>query len=177
LSRLPFRAGVFASAVSNSTLEHVEDLEAVIAEVARVVRPGGLFHFTVPTPAKRALLHFSEFARQHDLPRLADRYDQAFDDFWGHRNYLTVTEWSSLLAGHGFELSNVQFYESAEASRLADLLSTVSVTTRSFDDAELDQLVQHAWREAWWDHLGGHLDPVAPGVGTSICCSARRQLA
>ena len=38
---LPFRDRAFDVAFSNSVLEHIEALEPVIAEVARILRPGG----------------------------------------------------------------------------------------------------------------------------------------
>lgn len=41
-SVLPFRVGSFDVAVSNAVLEHLPDPAASLAEIARVVRPGGL---------------------------------------------------------------------------------------------------------------------------------------
>lgn len=45
---LPFEQGLFASAVATDLLEHVADPGAVIAEIGRVLRPGGLAYFTTP---------------------------------------------------------------------------------------------------------------------------------
>jgi 2-polyprenyl-6-hydroxyphenyl methylase / 3-demethylubiquinone-9 3-methyltransferase len=45
LERLPFAAGSFDAVVAADVLEHVGDLPAVVAEVARVLRPGGSFLF------------------------------------------------------------------------------------------------------------------------------------
>jgi SAM-dependent methyltransferase len=39
--RLPFDDGMFALAVSNTVFEHVEDLGSALAEIHRVLRPGG----------------------------------------------------------------------------------------------------------------------------------------
>jgi len=39
--RLPFADGSFDLAVSNTVFEHVEDLEAALSEIHRVLRPGG----------------------------------------------------------------------------------------------------------------------------------------
>ena len=38
---LPFEAGAFASAFANCSLEHMDHLDRVLGELARVVRPGG----------------------------------------------------------------------------------------------------------------------------------------
>ncbi len=42
---LPFGDGAFHAVICADCLEHVDDLEAVIAEVARVLAPGGTFCF------------------------------------------------------------------------------------------------------------------------------------
>ncbi|MEJ5241617.1 MAG: class I SAM-dependent methyltransferase [Anaerolineales bacterium] len=48
--RMPFPNGFFASAFSNSVLEHIPHVEAVLKEVACVLRPGAPFYFCVPNP-------------------------------------------------------------------------------------------------------------------------------
>lgn len=45
---LPFDDGEFASVLSVQSLEHVPDPERVLAEVARVIRPGGTAMFVTP---------------------------------------------------------------------------------------------------------------------------------
>lgn len=39
--RIPFDTASFDCIVSNTVLEHVEDMDAVLAEIARVLKPGG----------------------------------------------------------------------------------------------------------------------------------------
>jgi len=46
--RLPFRDAMFDRVVAAEVLEHVDDDRAAMAELARVVRPGGLVAVTVP---------------------------------------------------------------------------------------------------------------------------------
>jgi SAM-dependent methyltransferase len=48
LSRLPFRDGAFAAAVNIVTLEHVREPGVVLAELARVLAPGGRLLLVVP---------------------------------------------------------------------------------------------------------------------------------
>ncbi len=46
---MPFPDDCFAYVFSNSSLEHVRGVDAAFAEVRRVLKPGGLFAFIVPT--------------------------------------------------------------------------------------------------------------------------------
>jgi SAM-dependent methyltransferase len=39
--RIPFEAGMFDLVVNNQVMEHVEDLDATLAEIHRVLKPGG----------------------------------------------------------------------------------------------------------------------------------------
>lgn len=45
---LPFADGSFDTVVCLNTLEHIYDAPSVVAELARVVKPGGQVHVTVP---------------------------------------------------------------------------------------------------------------------------------
>lgn len=45
---LPFRNDLFQRVECDAVLEHVEDPEAVVSEIKRVLAPGGYAHFVVP---------------------------------------------------------------------------------------------------------------------------------
>lgn len=46
--RLPFKDGAFDAVLSHQTLEHVQDVDAVLAEMLRVVKSGGGLHIRCP---------------------------------------------------------------------------------------------------------------------------------
>ena len=46
--QLPFEAGTFDRIVCSEVLEHVPDPDVVLAEIARVLKPGGIFVASVP---------------------------------------------------------------------------------------------------------------------------------
>lgn len=76
---LPFRDGCFAVVGAYDVVEHVQDLVALVTEVHRVLRPGGVFRVTTPhfssanaytDPAHRRALglrSFDYFADSHPL--------------------------------------------------------------------------------------------------------------
>ncbi|HWP48561.1 MAG TPA: bifunctional 2-polyprenyl-6-hydroxyphenol methylase/3-demethylubiquinol 3-O-methyltransferase UbiG [Candidatus Limnocylindrales bacterium] len=53
---LPFPSGVFDAIVSSDFLEHVEDLDRVIAESSRVLKPEGLFLYDTINKTLKSLL-------------------------------------------------------------------------------------------------------------------------
>ncbi|TDL75233.1 3-demethylubiquinone-9 3-O-methyltransferase [Palleronia sediminis] len=68
---LPYEAGSFDAVVCVDVLEHVRDLDRVMAEVARVLVPGGRFLFD--TINRNALSRFAVVTMAEDVMRLLPR--------------------------------------------------------------------------------------------------------
>ena len=75
---LPFRSGTFDGVVCLDVLEHIEDDRAALREIARVLRPGGVFLFAVPAfPAlwrdhDEMYGHFRRYRRHDFVARVRD---------------------------------------------------------------------------------------------------------
>lgn len=93
--------GAINSVISNSVLEHVRDLDAVMRELSRVLAPHGVLMFSVPV---------RQFAR--DLRVFFGRVEseQVNADFY-HRNLLEVEEWKPLLAKNGFSVVSIRHFQ------------------------------------------------------------------
>jgi SAM-dependent methyltransferase len=102
---IPEPDGRFDYAVSNSVLEHIPDLDSVLAEVARVLRPGGLFYLTVPHAGFHAQLS-GPIAPWESR----DRYLARLDRRLAHLRYPSEAEWRGLLDRHGFTTEIASFY-------------------------------------------------------------------
>lgn len=65
---LPYPAGAFDAVVCVDVLEHVADLDKVLSEVARVLKPGGLFLFD--TINRNPIARFAVITMAEDVLRL-----------------------------------------------------------------------------------------------------------
>ena len=92
---MPFPDAHFATVVSNSVLEHIPDVEPVVREVARVLKPGGWFHFCVPGPNFRRFLSVARALDAVGLRGPAEAYRRLFDRISRHRYYNTPEEWDA----------------------------------------------------------------------------------
>jgi SAM-dependent methyltransferase len=115
--RLPCANGSFASAVSNSVLEHVDHLEEVLSDIRRVLQPGAPLVFTVPNPGYRSQLSIPRFLRRLALKRLAVAYEDWFMRVSRTKTLFGEEEWKTLLERVGFRVERSQRYFSPAALR------------------------------------------------------------
>ncbi len=106
----PFPTGHFASAVSNSVLEHIPHLDEVLKETARLLRPGALFVFCSPNHQWSAGLHLPALLRKLGLKGLAERYAALFRRISRHHHMLGPDEWRTRLEAAGFEIVEYWHY-------------------------------------------------------------------
>lgn len=102
--RLPFGNGVFASVLSVSVLEHIDEAERVIPEAWRVLRPGGVFVFTTPSPEMGEMLFYPRLLGALGLRPLGRWYGRLVDRFFHHVSLKPLEQWSAALEGAGFRI-------------------------------------------------------------------------
>lgn len=117
---IPAASAAFASAFSNSVLEHVAHLDDVLAEVARVLRPGSRLVFTVPNPAYRDLLGIPATMRRLGLSRLGRSYTRWFMRLTRTENLLDEEGWRARLERAGFSLERTFRYFTPAALRVME---------------------------------------------------------
>jgi 2-polyprenyl-6-hydroxyphenyl methylase/3-demethylubiquinone-9 3-methyltransferase len=99
---LPFADGSFDSVVCSEVLEHVEDVGAVIAEISRVIRPGGVFVFSLPNRTVLSRLVLIDVAQRNKVTRVLPQDLHDWSRFIGSRNL------GDLIQRHGLVLQNTQ---------------------------------------------------------------------
>ena len=99
---MPYPSDYFSSAVSNSVLEHIPDLDPVIKETARVLKPGAPFIFCVPNHRFLDTLSISNGLDKIKLRGLADLYRGFFNRISRHYNCDSYETWKERLEKFGF---------------------------------------------------------------------------
>ncbi len=110
---LPFAPQAFDIVFcSFGALQFISDIEQAVAEVARVLRPGGRFAFSITHPTRWM---FPDDPGDAGLTATQSYWDRTpyveVDDASGEVSYVehhrTLGDWVRLLAGHGFTLDDL----------------------------------------------------------------------
>lgn len=101
---IPFTDSYFASAFSNSVLEHIPHVEDVLNELGRVLKPGSLFLFCVPNHQFLEGLSFADFLDRLGLHALSRLYQRFFNRISRHVHCDPPQVWEKRLEQAGFEL-------------------------------------------------------------------------
>ncbi len=128
---LPYPDASFATAFSNSVLEHIPHVEPVLHEISRVLRrpnpaterPGGRFIFTVPSDAFRRQLDGYIRRMEAGDATGAEAYATAVDERLAHHHYHTPQEWRTLLSAADLTLVKARYYIPEPVERLWDRMN------------------------------------------------------
>jgi SAM-dependent methyltransferase len=101
--------------VSNSVLEHIPELDPVLKEMARVLKPGALFVFCVPNHQFLPNLSVARFLDKLHLRGLATAYRQFFNFISRHKHCDPPEVWEERLAKAGFKIERYWHYFSPQA--------------------------------------------------------------
>jgi SAM-dependent methyltransferase len=104
--QIPFPENYFSSAISNSVLEHIPDLDSTLQELSRVLKPGAPFVFCVPNHRFLGELSLSKTLNKIQLKNLAKTYQRLFNRISRHFHCDSRQTWKSRLAAFGFEILN-----------------------------------------------------------------------
>lgn len=112
---LPFPDNYFASALSNSVLEHIPDLDTTLNEMCRVLKPGGTFVFCVPNHNFLPNLSISNFFDRIGLRFAGNWYRSFFNTVCRHIHCDNPTTWERRLNASGLEIVRWWHYFSPDA--------------------------------------------------------------
>lgn len=115
---LPFGEMKFNTVISVSVLEHISNPRDVFFEAYRVLKPGGLFIYTVPTKHLYSMLLGVRLLSFLGLNSLAKRYFGLLNRVFAHKFVRTLSTWKSLALRAGFLVREIQGTVSASDIRL-----------------------------------------------------------
>jgi SAM-dependent methyltransferase len=90
---LPFEDNAFGLVLCAETLEHVRDVQLLLSECRRVLRPGGMLAITTPA-----------YSRSTALRLLLRGWESEFDPLSPHLRFFTKRSLARLLDQLGFEV-------------------------------------------------------------------------
>jgi SAM-dependent methyltransferase len=112
---MPYPNAYFASAISNSVLEHIPHLDEVLVETARVLKPGAPFIFCVPNHNFLPDLSMARFFDSLGLKPLAAAYRAFFNRISRHHHCDDPETWGKRLGLAGFKIEKYWHYFSPAA--------------------------------------------------------------
>lgn len=171
---LPFSDASFQTVVSNSVVEHIPDLNTALAEISRVLAPGGTFAFTTPSE------HFGEYLlgnavmRRLGLQALGEAYVRWFDSISNHFHRLSPAQWQRKLNTAGLTVKKWHYYFPEEAHHVFDLshyLGGPSILSRKLTGRWIPHPALYQPLAGWLRrHYENGGDPIPAGAYLFFVC-------
>jgi SAM-dependent methyltransferase len=124
---LPLASATFATVISNCAIEHVPDLNGLLAEAHRVLQSNGRFIFGVPSQYFAQFLLGSTIFQSVGARELAVAYGEWFHRHSQHYHVYAPQQWQTILANHAFSVENWYYYMPPVGHRIFDLLHYMGV--------------------------------------------------
>lgn len=119
--QLPFPSNYFGSIISNSVLEHIPEIDPVLQDITRVLKPGGKLVVTMPTDNFTAYLGGSALFEKFGLIGPANYYRRIFNRISRHAHTDSPEIWADRFINAGLEVEVSREYFSVEALRALEI--------------------------------------------------------
>ena len=144
--RMPFPDGHFDRVICSEVMEHVHDYEAAIAELTRVLRPGGVMAITIPTATTEVF--FLRLTRDY------------FESPGGHIRIFRPRELARAMSRAGLHVDGVRFAHSLHSPywvlrSILGLHDEMPSPTRAYRRFLMTASLSPRWRrvEKWLDWI------------------------
>lgn len=144
---MPFQDNYFGTVLSVSVMEHIRGVNEVVAEVYRVLQPGGKFIFTVNTSKINDMLFWPKFFDRFNLSHLGLKYKVLYNKVFHHETLWSKNKWLRETEKNGFKIEKAHEIISPAATQLFDLFILTAWPS------QLIKLIigkRWAWRPQWF---------------------------
>lgn len=122
-AHIPFSDRHFRTIISNSVMEHMDNLEQILKECHRVLRESGNMYITVPTKEFERYTFSIRVLEALKLFKLSKIFRRTYNWFWSHKNVYDIPQWELLFKSAGFEVMDSFRYNSKRQTFVNDLLA------------------------------------------------------
>ncbi len=127
VTQIPLKDASVKTVISNCVLEHVPDLDKGLAEIARVLKPGGRLLMTVPSEYYNRDSFYQRLFMAVGLNQAAQWYNRSLNHIFKHYHVLGRVAWERKLKAHGLKLVAADYLMSREAFRAYDRLLVLAL--------------------------------------------------
>jgi len=99
--KMSFENSSFSTVVSNSTIEQIDEDIETVKEISRVIKKGGKFLFTVPTP------EFNTYLKKCGMT--AKKINK-FNNRAFHKHFRNFAEWKKILIRNSLQIDYYRYY-------------------------------------------------------------------
>lgn len=117
---LPFRDEAFSTVFSACALEHIPDIEQVLGEVSRVLRPRGKFLFSVPSHLFPRYLFFPVLFERMGIRGAGKFHVRTVNHLLRMHHFYSPSRWRRMLARAGLRLRRIRYIMPAKAMAFWD---------------------------------------------------------
>ena len=122
---MPYKDKTFNTVFSNCVIEHIPALESLLNEIERILKPGGIFIFTVPSHEFKDFLFFQVALKKIGLKKMAGWYGNKRNALLSHFHCYSHEKWREILHRHNLKLTSYSYYMSKKAVMLWDFLAAL----------------------------------------------------
>jgi SAM-dependent methyltransferase len=121
--KMPFKDSFFNTVISNSVLEHIEDLDSVFQETHRVLKKEGRFIFLVPDKTASDYFFYAWFLEKIRLKGLANSYTNLKNKIYRYAHLEKKDFWEKIAKKHGFKIRKVVGLISPQTVKVMDFFT------------------------------------------------------
>jgi len=125
--KMPFKDDFFKTIISNSVLEHIEDLDLVFQEAYRVLKKEGRFIFLVPDKTASDYFFYAWFLEKMRLKGLANAYINLKNKLYHYAHLEKKDFWEKIAKRHGFKIRQVVGLISPQTVKIMDFFTPLAL--------------------------------------------------